>query len=68
MPKTSTAPSKAGVGPEMTPVVAATLAGVIYQAKIFNRQSRMNVPEDSIIREVVTLWRAVLDELDRGSK
>ncbi len=52
----------------MTPVVAATLAGVIYQARLLNRQSKLNIPEEEVIRDVVTLWRTVTDELSRVSR
>jgi hypothetical protein len=45
------------------PMVAATLTGIIYQARLFNRQARMNIPEDEIISEVVTLWQKVREVL-----
>lgn len=47
----------------MTPVVAATLAGVIYQARLANRQSKLNIPESEVIADVVGLWRALMNEL-----
>ncbi|PYV33813.1 MAG: hypothetical protein DMG22_08695 [Acidobacteria bacterium] len=50
---------------DMTPVVAATLAGVIYQAKLMNRQSKLNIPEQEVVSEVVSLWQAVMHELGR---
>lgn len=48
------------------PVVAATLTGIIYQARLFNRQARMNVPESEVISEVLNLWRNVIDALATG--
>ncbi len=47
----------------MAPVVAAELAGVIYQAKLANRQAKLNIPESEVVSDVVTLWRAVLDSI-----
>ena len=49
------------------PVVAATLAGVIYQARLLNRQSKVNIPEEEVIADVVSLWRIVRDALARES-
>lgn len=46
--------------------VAATLTGVIYQAKLFNRQARVNVPEAEVVDEVISLWRTVMDTLNSG--
>jgi hypothetical protein len=43
--------------------VAATLTGIIYQAKLFNRQARVNVPEEEVVVEVISLWRIVTDAL-----
>ncbi len=51
---------------DATPVVAATLAGVIYQAKLMNRQSKLNIPEQEVVRDVVNLWHAVMHELEAG--
>lgn len=48
------------------PVVAATLTGIIYQAKLFNRQARVNVPEEEVVVEVISLWRIVMDALNSG--
>jgi hypothetical protein len=48
---------------QATPVVAATLAGVIYQARLLNRQSKLNIPEQEIISDVVSLWRTVKEAL-----
>jgi hypothetical protein len=46
--------------------VAAMLAGVIYQARLINRQSKLNIPEQEVISDVVHLYRVVRDELARG--
>lgn len=48
------------------PAVAATLTGIIYRARLFNRQARMNVPESEVISEVLNLWRNVTDALATG--
>jgi hypothetical protein len=48
---------------DMTPVVAATLAGVIYQARLLNRQAKLNIPEAEVISDVVQIWRTVRDVL-----
>jgi len=47
----------------MAPMVAATLAGVIYQARLQNRQSKLNIPESEIVSDVVSLWRTVMGVL-----
>ncbi len=66
MAKKRTAQDAKGVKPtDLLPLVAASLAGTIYQARLFNRQARMNVPDASIISEVLNLWHTVLDALDR---
>jgi hypothetical protein len=49
------------------PAVAATLTGIIYQAKLFNRQAKVNVPEEEVVVEVIRLWRNVMDALGSGS-
>ena len=51
--------------PDINPMVAAALAGVIYQARLTNRQSKLNIPESEVISDVVSLWRSLLDELNR---
>jgi hypothetical protein len=51
---------------DTTPVVAATLAGVIYQAKLTNRQSKLNISEQEVVHDVVNLWHAVMHELGAG--
>jgi len=47
----------------MAPMVAATLAGVIYQARLLNRQAKLNIPESEIVSDVVHLWRTVMGVL-----
>ena len=47
-----------------TPMVAAMLAGVIYQARLTNRQAKLNIPEAEIVADVVSLWRRLCDTLD----
>ena len=49
---------------KVDPSVAAILAGVIYQAKLLNRQAKINVPEEEVVVEVVSLWRIVMDALN----
>jgi len=49
------------------PVVAATLTGIIYQAKLFNRQARVSVPEEEVVAEVLGLWRTVMGALNSES-
>ena len=52
----------------MAPLVAATLAGVIYQARLHNRQAKLNIPESEIVSDVVNLWRTVMGVLVPSSK
>ena len=52
---------------KVDPAVAATLAGVIYNAKLFNRQAKINVPEEEVVVEVISLWRIVMDALGSNS-
>ncbi len=49
------------------PAVAATLTGIIYNAKLLNRQAKINVPEEEVVVEVISLWRIVMDALGSGS-
>ena len=60
MAKNVQAPKPAG---HVDPAAAATLAGVIYQAKLLNRQAKINVPEHEVVTEVINLWRTVMDAL-----
>ncbi|MGA2629987.1 MAG: hypothetical protein ABSG54_07195 [Terriglobia bacterium] len=57
---------KAAPASDMTPIVAAELAGVIYQARLLNRQAKLNIPETEIVNDVVSLWRKVRDMLAEG--
>lgn len=52
----------------MAPMVAATLAGVIYQARLQNRQAKLNIPESEIVADVVGLWRTVMGVLLPSAK
>ena len=63
MAKKQTTAPKADPGIQMAPLVAATLTGVIYQARLLNRQSKLNIPETEVISDVVNLWRSLVDEL-----
>lgn len=51
---------------QVDPSVAAELAGVIYQARLQNRASKLNIPEEEVISDVIDLWRRVMDTLSRG--
>jgi hypothetical protein len=48
----------------VAPVVAATLAGVIYQARLQNRQAKLNIPEQEVISDVVSLWHTVREVMN----
>ena len=61
-PARKTAKAASGVDP----FVAAELAGVIYQARLQNRASKLNIPEEEVISDVIDLWRRVMDTLSRG--
>jgi hypothetical protein len=65
MPKTQKAVGAGKPLAHVDPQVAATLTGIIYQARLFNRQARMNVPEQEVISEVISLWRNVTKALGR---
>ncbi len=67
MPKTKKAEAAQKVLVNADPQVAATLTGIIYQARLFNRQVRMNIPEDEVVAEVVNLWRSVTRALAGSS-
>ncbi|MBZ5561313.1 MAG: hypothetical protein LAP13_02720 [Acidobacteriia bacterium] len=67
MPKTQKAEAAQKVLVNADPQVAATLTGIIYQARLFNRQARMNIPEDEVVTEVVNLWRSVTRALAGSS-
>jgi len=63
MAKKQKAPSSTSPETQALPVVAATLAGVIYQARLLNRQAKVNIPEQEVISDVVNLWRIVKEAL-----
>jgi hypothetical protein len=63
MAKTQKTPSSTSPETQALPVVAATLAGVIYQARLLNRQAKVNIPEQEVISDVVNLWRVVKEAL-----
>ena len=67
MPKTQKAEAAQKVLVNADPQVAATLTGIIYQARLLNRQARMNIPEDEVVTEVVNLWRSVTRALAGSS-
>jgi hypothetical protein len=66
MPKKPKTPSATSSESQALPVVAATLAGVIYQARLLNRQSKLNISEQEVISDVVNLWRVVKEALAEG--
>jgi len=53
----------APAGNDLTPVVAAELAGVIYRAKLENRAAKLNISEDEVVKDVLNIWRNVRDKL-----
>ncbi len=52
----------------VAPVVAATLAGVIYQAQLQNRQARLNIADEEVTADVVSLWHTVRNALRAGPR
>jgi hypothetical protein len=63
MAKKPSAPRARKPNDDSNPTVAATLAGVIYQARLLNRQAKLNISEKEVISDVVHLYRVVRDEL-----
>ncbi len=53
---------------QLRPVVAAMLAGVIYQSRLLNRQAKLNIPEQEVITDVVNMWYTVMDALGQSEK
>ncbi len=53
---------------KITPVVAATLAGVVYQSRLLNRQAKLNIPDEEVISDVVNTWHAVMDALGKSKE
>lgn len=68
MAKKGTAQGTNGTELDLSPLVAASLTGIVYQARLFNRQARMNVPEDTVILEVVGLWQTIRKAMGKNSK
>ena len=52
----------------VAPVVAATLAGVIYAARLQNRQAKLNIPEQEVISDVINLWHTVREAMNAGPR
>jgi len=52
----------------VAPVVAATLAGVIYAARLQNRQAKLNIPEQEVISDVVNLYHTVREAMNGGPR
>lgn len=50
---------------DLTPLVAAELAGVIYRAKLENRSAKLNISEAEVVADVVQIWRNVHDKLSQ---
>ena len=68
MAKTKSEESVGSSENQMTPMVAATLAGVIYQSRLLNRQAKLNIPEHEIVSDVISIWRTVMDALSHPKK
>ena len=68
MAKKSTEGSAESIELQLRPVVAAMLAGVIYQSRLLNRQAKLNIPEQEVITDVVNMWHTVMDALGRSEK
>ncbi len=58
----------AGARGEVDGTVAAVLAGIIYQARLKNRESKLNIPEEEVVSDVLDLWRRVRDSLAAAPK
>ena len=52
----------------VAPVVAATLAGVIYAARLQNRQAKLNIPEQEVISDVVNLYYTLREAMIVGPR
>lgn len=68
MAKAKKAESSGSPADKMTPMVAATLAGVIYQSRLLNRQAKLNIPDQEVFNDVVNTWRTVMEALNRLQK
>jgi len=67
MPKKPTTQGAGRSDAQLTPMVAATLAGVIYQARLLNRQAKLNIPEQEIVSDVIRLWHTMMDALGQAA-
>ncbi len=63
MPKNKQADRSGSIPSDAAPLVAASLAGVIYQARLTNRQMKLNIPEDEVVADVLHIWRKVMGEI-----
>ncbi len=68
MQKKSTGRGSGNAALDVTALAAASLAGTIYQAKLLNRQARNNLPEETVVSEVISLWQSVLKQMQKGPK
>lgn len=68
MAKTKKVESSGNSADMMMPMVAATLAGVIYQSRLLNRQAKLNIPDQEVISDVINTWHTVMDALSRPKK
>ena len=68
MPKQTTEQNAASVEQQMRPLVAAMLAGVIYQSRLLNRQAKLNISEQEVVTDVVNMWHTVMAALGRSEK
>lgn len=68
MAKKSTEENAESIELQSRPVVAAMLAGVIYQSRLLNRQAKLNIPEQEVITDVVNMWYTVMDALGQSEK
>src|SRR2546428_12056943 len=66
--KRAAQPTNLPMDTDLSPLVAASLAGIVYQARLFNRQARMNVPEEAVISLVGNLLHTDLDKFCREGK
>lgn len=68
MAKEKKAKSEGSTNEKMAPMVAATLAGVIYQSRLLNRQAKLNIPDHEVISDVINTWHTVMDALSHPRK
>lgn len=68
MPKQITEENAGSVEQQTRPLVAAMLAGVIYQSRLLNRQAKLNISEQEVVTDVVSMWHTVMEALGRSEK